>query len=80
MGSIDKAGVYDKNDIIILKTPRIASGYHIAGISSSLLERSLSPAFILISDTISDDWMETDAFATIDIDVENNSLIKNEMF
>ena len=74
LGSLDKMGLYDKNGICIYEAPRIPSDFIIAGICSSLLEWSFSPALILQSKNNSDIYRETDGFIAIGIDTQQGTI------
>lgn len=76
LGRVDKTGLYDKNGAIIMETPsNIASGFQVAGISSSLVEyNSLAPCLILQSITDSKHYRETEPYAILDFDVHNDTI------
>ena len=57
----------------------VASGYLIAGISSFLIKEIFGLHLILQSITNKDSWLETNAFAIMDIDTQQDTLILRDM-
>jgi hypothetical protein len=80
LGKIDKTGLYDKEGNCIKPISRVASGFSVIGISSSLIEhRILSPIYILQSQTNSRHLRETEVFALIDIDTQQDTIKLRDM-
>ena len=79
LGSIDKTGLYDKNGNCLKLVPRVASGYQVAGISSSLMDNIFGPKLILQSEIDADNWRETEAFVVTDIDTQHDTIILMDM-
>ncbi len=72
MGYVDKTGLYDKNNNILKDVSNVSP--IILGMSSTMIETPLIPNFILQSESNPKEFYETDAFATLDFDIENNSI------
>ena len=79
LGSIDKTGLYDKNGICLKPVSRVASGYQVAGISSSLINDILGIKLILQSETNISSWRETESFVIADIDIQQDTIILMDM-
>jgi hypothetical protein len=73
LGSLNKDGFYDKNNICLKKT-KVSSDYNILGISSSLFENPLGPALVIQSKSKPDEIRRTNAFVIVDFDTNNDSV------
>ena len=79
LGSLDRTGLYNKNGTCLKPIPKVALGYTIIGISSSLIEDILGPRLILQSQSNNNSWRETESFVIADIDTQNDTIMLMDM-
>ncbi|MDR1247992.1 MAG: hypothetical protein LBK63_01700 [Treponema sp.] len=73
LGSLNKNGLYDKNNICLKQAA--VSGYDILGMSSSsLLAAPLMPTMVIQSQSQPERIRETELFVVIGFDLENDNL------
>jgi hypothetical protein len=73
LGSLNKNGLYDKNNVCLKQAA--VRGYDILGMSSSsLLDDPLEPTMVIQSQSQPDRIRETELFVIIGFDVENDNL------
>ena len=76
LGSVDKTGLYDKNEECLKPVPAIPPDYIIVGISSSLVteQNIFGPSLILKSRDKENSFIETEAFVLVDFDTQNDTI------
>jgi hypothetical protein len=72
LGSVNKNGLFDKNNICL--EPVELSGYDALGMTPSLLADSLLPHLVIQSQSQPDRIRQTELFVVIGFDLENDNL------